>query len=152
MKKSNFYQKRLGTIRVVWPIHYDNGNSQDSMRVTLAKTCSNEGYRTQKGHLLQPEKSSNGGIGTPTKPQYLRPTFFFNLPTRYAGGTDGAEFGRMANQWLAPWDLSHERVPTVTLLMIFLYTSKKECSITHLRGFTQQLLERVAHSQTLVGA
>lgn len=67
-----------------------------NLRVTLAKTHSKEGYRAQKGHLLQPEKTSDGGLGYQPSHKTLDPQFF--PANKMCRGKDGAEIERIANQ------------------------------------------------------
>jgi hypothetical protein len=66
------------------------------MRVTVAKTPSNEGHRAWTGYLLQPDKTFSGGIGTSTQPYSLLPTI---CPTyKMSCGKGGTEIVGMVHQ------------------------------------------------------
>ena len=70
---------------------YENGNSQESIRVILAKTLSSGGYGPCNRVKL-PKK----GLGHQPSHKTLDPPFF--LLTRFAGVKDGTEFEERANQ------------------------------------------------------
>ena len=59
------------------------------MRVTLAKTPNNGGYGISTCYFLQPGKTSNEGIFTPTQLQNVRSTYF--PAYKVCRGKDGVE-------------------------------------------------------------
>jgi hypothetical protein len=63
-----------------------NGNPQESLWVTIAKTPS---------HLLQPEKTFSGGTGMPSRPQNLRAKIC--LTYKIYRGKDGTEIEGMTS-------------------------------------------------------
>lgn len=84
-----------------------SGNSQESIRVTLAKTPSIGGHRVWTSQFLYRGKAFSGGIETLAQTQNLQLTI---CPAYcMCWGKDGAEIVGVANQWLVQLEIRDMR-------------------------------------------